>query len=132
MFSCKSCSYSIKHFDCLRIVSWNVNSLRNYLREYIVKSVNPDIIFLSESRLKPNETVSLTGYEWYEHNKQNRMKLAKSGSGGVGLLIKSELKSIWHFEELDKKVDGTDVTCLVNKRNNTKIILVLCYPVLAP
>ena len=106
--------------------------MRNYLREYIVKSVNPDIIFLSESRLKPNETVSLTGYEWYEHNKQNRMKLAKSGSGGVGLLIKSELKSIWHFEELDKKVDGTDVTCLVNKRNNTKIILVLCYPVLAP
>ena len=130
IFSCKSCSYSVKHFDCLRIVSWNVKSwtLNNsYLRECIVRSVNPDIIFISESRLKPNETISLIGYEWNGHNRQNQMKTAKSGTRGVGLLVKSELKSNWRFEELDKTVDGIYVTCLVNKRNNTKIMLVPCY-----
>ena len=86
----------------------NVNSWTKencHLRESILLSLHADIIFLNETKLKGKEEIELKGYSWFGHNRQNQLKTAKSGSGGVGLLVREELLNDWYINEIDSMID---------------------------
>ncbi|MFT5586945.1 MAG: exodeoxyribonuclease-3, partial [Cognaticolwellia sp.] len=70
----------------MRLVSWNVNGLRACARKGFVdavKSLDPDILLLQETRLQPGqepkELEELAGYTWHWHNAE------KKGYSGVAV-----------------------------------------------
>ena len=71
-------------------------------RENIVTQLNYDIFAISESHLRPNESITLNGYTWYGHNRTQLSINAIRGSGGVGFFIKDSVLSLFHVYELDK------------------------------
>ena len=127
---CKSCNYKCKHNGALRVITWNVNSWTKencHLRESILLSLHADIIFLNETKLKGKEQIELKGYSWFGHNRQNQLKTAKSGSGGVGLLVREELLNDWYINEIDSMIDGLYIVSLNNRHNDVKLLLNPCY-----
>ena len=93
----------------LNVVTWNVNSWTPANEEPRLKcitSLNPDIIFLIETKLKQDQVLTLEGYVWHGLNRKNQLKTAKCGSGGVGIFVRKTLLSEWHFDEIDTSIDG--------------------------
>ena len=75
----------------LNVVTWNVNSWTPANEEPRLKcitSLNPDIIFLIETKLKQDQELTLEGYVWHGLNRKNQLKTAKCGSGGVGIFVR--------------------------------------------
>ena len=46
------------------------------------------MIGIAESHLKICDVLNIDGYKWFGNNRQELHKIAKRGSGGVGVLIK--------------------------------------------
>ena len=53
-----------------------------------ILNLNPDIVLLVETKLQGTNVINLNGYIWYGQNRTRIKQSAKSGSGGVGILIK--------------------------------------------
>lgn len=106
---CKNCSFSNKHPYSIRIATWNVNSWTDFnstIRKDLLKILNPDIIYVIETKLKNNEVIDFNGYVWYGFNRKGQLRTARCGSGGVGIFLKNELLSEWSVEIVDKSLDG--------------------------
>ena len=71
-----------------------------------IRTADIDIIGLAETHLKGNEQIKLDGYRWYVHNRQKIHRKAKSGSGGVGVLIKEKVLKEFEADILDNETDG--------------------------
>ena len=56
-------------------------------RECIVKQLKYDVFAVSESHLRPDESIKLNGYTWYGHNRTQLSINALRGSGGVGFFL---------------------------------------------
>ena len=59
-------------------------------RENIVTQLNYDIFAISESHLRPNESITLNGYTWYGHNRTQLSMNVVQGSGGVVFLSNTQ------------------------------------------
>ena len=64
--------------------------------ENIVTQLNYDLFAISESHLRPNESITLNSYTWYGHNRTQLSINAIQGSGGVGFFIKDSVLSLFH------------------------------------
>lgn len=65
------------------IMSWNCNSIKNKQQDlyHIINTMNPQIIFLNETRLRPEQTLK---YANYHTERQDRLN---NTGGGVACLI---------------------------------------------
>ena len=67
----------------------------------IIDKGHYDIICLCETWLRNNDGISVPGYTWYGNNRKVISKRAIRGSGEVGLLINSDLLSIYNVTVLE-------------------------------
>ena len=88
-------------------------------RENIVTQLNYDIFAISESHLRPNESITLNGYTWYGHNRTQLSMNVVQGSGGVGFFIKYSVLSLFDVYELDKSYEGIFWIKLVAKKDES-------------
>ena len=93
----------------MKLVSWNVNGLRSCLTkgflEY-VKSEDPDVICLQETKLQPEQAVfELEGYHRYFHSAD------KKGYSGTAVLTKEEpLSVVYGFGDDVHRHEGRVIT----------------------
>ena len=88
----------------------------NVLREKLIRINDPDIICLTETHLRNNDKVEISGYQSYCCNRKIDNTRGR-GSGGIGILIKNKLFKNYYIEnclELDDAVIGI---ALINKRS---------------
>ena len=64
----------------------------------MLKKLDLDVLGLAETFLQREEEIEIGGYTWYGHNRQE----CKRASGGVGVLVKKNLKSL----PLKSQTDG--------------------------
>ena len=109
----------------LNINGWtNENKL---LRQEIIKAIDSDIICLIETHLKNNNKLDVDGYVWFGHNRPNIHVNAIRGSGGVGVLIKSSLFTVFNVKVIDKSLDGVLVLKLSLIESEFSVTLFCCY-----
>ena len=61
---------------------------------------------LCETWLKKDQTVSLPGYSWFGQSRLRISQRAIQGSGGVGILVKSNLLQDYNASILDSQIEG--------------------------
>ena len=91
-----------------------------------------DIICLCETWLRNNDGISVPGYTWYGNNRKVISKRAIRGSGGVGLLIKSDLLSIYNVTVLDSSFEGSLWIQFESKNDCFKYAFCVCVCYLPP
>ena len=104
----------------MNVNSWTVDN--KIPRELCIKKLNPDIIFVIETKKYGQELV-LNEYTWYGLNRGKQLRTAKCGSCGVGMFIKNTILIGWEFQELDREMDGLYLVSLSNSNLDFKIIL---------
>ena len=69
---------------------WSSNVHRdNFIfRKSCVQFLNYDILGLAETHFTKDMKLDLPGYKWFGRNRKNIHVNTRSGSGGVGFLIK--------------------------------------------
>ncbi|CAC5409437.1 unnamed protein product [Mytilus coruscus] len=78
------------------------------------------MIGIAETHLTGNKGIEVDGYNWFGFNRKNIHVRAKTGSGGVGLLIRNDICSQFDVEIIDNDTDGIlwvrleDKNCLQN------------------
>lgn len=99
----------------MKIITWNVNGWRSMLKNEnfvdLVKSENPDIICLQETKLNDKVHIEFEGYEVFENT------ASRPGYSGTAILYKPEVS---HIRFKKNKTEGRicimefDTFCLVN------------------
>ena len=123
-------NYEPSHLTCLRIASWNIQSwtqCNGQLRESIIKSTGAHIICLSETHLKDNDVISVSGFSRYGNNRSDLHRRAKSGSGGCGILINNSVLCDFKVEVVLKNMDGILGLKLIDKISGISMIIYSCY-----
>ena len=113
----------------LKIISWNVNSWtvdNSAKRIEIIRSINPDIILLQETKLTGENKIELPGYVWFGNNRAIK-NTAKCGSGGVAILVKNSVKHDYSITVEDKSFDGILILKLTHKINTYQIAIACVY-----
>ena len=80
---------------------WNPNAETD---NSIIKRSIIDII--SESHLKGNEILNLPGFIWFGHNRQALHVNARTGSGGLGLLVKDYLLNCFAIDMVEDDTES--------------------------
>ena len=109
----------------LNVAGWTVSN--NTLRLKILEHLNSDIISVNETHLKSSETLTLEGYQYFKHNRQETHRDAPKGSGRVGLFIKSELFKDFNISVVDNIYDGILGIYLTLKQSEYNIIVFSVY-----
>ncbi|CAC5359727.1 unnamed protein product [Mytilus coruscus] len=84
------------------------------------KYYNLHMVGIAETHLTGNKGIAVDGYNWFGFNRTNIHVRAKTGSGGVGLLILNDICSQFNVEIIDNDTDGIlwvrleDKNCLQN------------------
>ncbi len=71
--------------------------------------------------------LKIEGYEWIGHNRKSVHKRAKTGSGGVGFLIKKQLYDVFTFSELDNSYEGILWLKCTAKQSDYVFLVCVCY-----
>jgi len=76
----------------LRVGCWNTRGWPNdsNFRNRVVHSLDLDLIGVCETFLRDDSEIHLEGYSWFGNNRKQVSKRAIRGSGGVGLLIRTQ------------------------------------------
>ena len=111
-------------------MSWNVQSWtqsNRHVRETVLLQLDPDIICLSETHLRDNDTIELTGYTWLSHNRQSLHRRARTGSGGCGILVKDSLLTQFTYNIIDNTIEGLLGVKFTNKITDFTFVVYSCY-----
>ncbi|CAC5411941.1 unnamed protein product [Mytilus coruscus] len=92
---------------------WNVNGRNtnihsdkfNFL-DSCFKYYNLHMGGIAETHLTGNKGIEVDGYNWFGFNHKNIHVRAKTGSGGIGLLIRNDICSQFDVEIIDNDTDG--------------------------
>ncbi len=76
------------------------------LRQSCFNHVNVDILCVAESKRIGENNVDVNGFKWIGHNRLNRHRNAKMGSGEVGIFIRKTLYDCFKITVLDKAHEG--------------------------
>ena len=88
------CTHLSLYSKELKINSVNVNcwsERSETLKSKIALYGDLDIVCLSETHLQRDENITLPGYKYTGLNRRNISTKTNRGSGGVGILVKTEL-----------------------------------------
>ena len=97
------------------------------MRERLLKSCDPDIALITETKLIKDNTLMMDGYVWYGNNRQCRSKKMTCGSGGVGIFVKCELLQEYDVYVVDIQFDGVLIITLTDKFSGLKLTTGVCY-----
>ena len=61
------------------------------MRETCINGLDLDLIGIVETHLKGDELLAVDGFKWFERNRKTVHFRARTGSGGVGFLVKNEI-----------------------------------------
>ena len=114
---------------------WNVNGWtrgNELIRTQILDKINANIICINETFLTGQNTISIDGYTWYEHNRPTKHVNARRGSGGVGLFVRNELFNHFKVEIKDKSIDGILLLQFTHLLSEYTIAIVLSTSVISP
>ena len=104
------------------------HALDSNFRCRVIKSLELDLIGVSETFLRGNNELQLDGYTWLGNNRRALSKRAIRGSGGVGLFIRDSLFLKYSVSILDSKSDGILWVLLLDQSCNQSItIICICY-----
>ena len=83
----------------LKINTLNVNgwsASNDELRKSLVTFNDPDIICMTETHLKLEETINISNYDYFGVNRKvDKNVKNQRGSGGCGMLVKSDLNDYY-------------------------------------
>ena len=82
---------------------------------------------IAETHLLNEKVLNIEGYEWFGFNRENIHRNAKSGSGGVGFLIKNSIMNEYHVSVLDRSFEGILWLKLVHKIDRQVLLQCVCY-----
>lgn len=106
--------------------SRDTNSENNLIRESCIEFTDLDLIGIGETHLKGRDTLNVSGYRWFGRNRSNVHVKSKKGSGGVGVLIKSEVLNTFDISVLDDTQE--DVLWINLEHKYTKENNRICIP----
>ena len=86
-----------------------------------------DIVFLSETHLKGDATLTLNGYVWFGINRCKINKRAKKGSGGAGFLVAERLLKYFECSILDHFYDTGMILACTEKATQFTIHVIGSY-----
>ena len=93
-------------------------------KEKCILKTECDIIGIAETHLINNETMNIDGFTWVGQNRASLHKNARTGSGGVGLLVRSSLNL--KCSVLDDATEGI-LWVSLNQGNNIAFNVCICY-----
>ncbi|CAG2188375.1 unnamed protein product [Mytilus edulis] len=96
-----------------------------------VKHYNLDILGLAETHLTGDKVISVEGYQWFGLNRKHIHVRAKSGSGGVGILVRNSICNEFDVTIADNDTEGILWIKLENKTNANNVLYV-CVVYLPP
>ena len=92
-----------------------------------MEQLNLDILGIAETHLVDGKGIKLNGYTWVGNNRKLIHKRAKTGSGGVGFLIKDNILQNFNVEILDDSIEGILWLKLHHKVENIVLLPCVCY-----
>ena len=84
----------------------HVNSDKNKLISDCIRYLDLHIIGITESHLINNKIIDIENYKWFGNNRNQINTRAKTGSGGVGLLVKNDVANVMNINIEDTTTDG--------------------------
>ncbi len=113
---------------------WNTHgfSVNNFtdtfvVREAIIQYLDLDIIGLAETHLVRGAVLNIDGYTWFGHNRLHLHARARTGSGGVGFLVRDALLVDYDVSVLDKDYEGILWLQLKSKVSRETLSVCVCY-----
>ena len=93
----------------------------------MLRSLDPDVICLSETHLTGDRTINMSGYDSFVLNRTELNKKACRGSGGIAILVKRILQN--NFEITNCYQDGDNVIgiSLTSRERDAKILVYGVY-----
>lgn len=67
---------------------------------------NLHILGLAETHLVGQSVVDIEGYAWFGHNRKHIHVRARTGSGGVGVLVRNDVLVNYNVDKVSDSVDG--------------------------
>ena len=117
----------------MNLGGWSLKDSENKLfREQVLISSDSDIFCVVETFLKNKETLNVSGYTFYGHNRVNLHRRAKRGSGGVGIFVRNQLLNTFTVSVLDDTVEDILWVKLIHRDNVPSDNIVLCVAYLPP
>ena len=124
----EQCDYVVKHVtkpSDLSIVQLNVRGIiskTSKILHFLNNTHEADIILLCETWLTPfSPSINVPGYEFYHVDRQNKR------GGGVGILIKSEIRHILDVRLRFESECFENISLLVELRNGKKLLVSAMY-----
>ena len=71
-----------------------------------IKHYNLLVVGIAETHLTGNQVVGVEGYQWFGLNRRQIHVRAKTGSGGVGLLVRNDFTEQFNVRVVDDTTDG--------------------------
>ena len=119
-------------FDKIKLISLYVNGCtaeNKTLREVIIKSYDADLVHHTETKFLDNSSVTVDGYKSFEFYQLTLVKFmnTKSGSGGVYVLLRSNLLIDYLKEVINQDFEGILDIKLQHKSSNPMLCDIFCY-----
>ena len=114
----------------MSILSWNINSWTENNKEkrlQVIRGLNPDIILLQETKLTGDKQIDVPGFLWFGNNRSFIKNRAKCGSGGVGILLNSNVTIDYHVEIFNRSFDGIIILQLIHKKSEYQVAIGSVY-----
>ena len=111
--------------------TWNVRGWstrqcdNSQFRNHVVNNFNFDILCLCETFLRKDENIEIEGYKCYRRNRDVLHVNSRRGSGGVAILIKTEILELFEVEILNDDIQ--DILWLKLSKNNDSFCICICY-----
>ena len=98
------------------------------LKRHIIKYADCDLLGINETwERDDNDKISIEGYHWISHRRQNLNKRARTGSGGVGIFIANHLYQQYDINIIDKTYAGILAISLSDKSSGYKFVFITAY-----
>ena len=119
----------------MKIGFWNVNGWcsannnndNSVFRETCTRALDLELICVAETHLFHDQTLDLQHYYFYGHNRNQLHVNARSGSGGVCLLLRKNLLEKFNVFVLDKSYDGILWVSFNDKISDYCFNICACY-----
>lgn len=108
--------------NVLKIIAWNVNSVRSRVRQeevkYILTNQKPHVMLLSETKLNNSNFVQFPNYKTYRNDRQS------DSGGGTAILIDEQVK---HTVLNTPLLEASEATCIRLALSNSKYLDVISF-----
>ncbi len=106
-------------------MSWNVRGWtqnNEIIRKIFIEELQPDILCVSETHLKGNDTILIDNYKLCLHNRTVSHVKAPIMFGGVGTFVKENLFNLFDVSVMDESFEGIQGLLFSDKNSGIKFL----------